>query len=162
MKISLNDVVYNAKINQKGIVSLCVSDVEKEKLNFKDFSLFINNAYDILPLLSNIATKKQENFHIIALNSSRQVIKHKTLFKGTLNSCPVDLRLIFKFLLLNNATAFIVAHNHPSNNTEPSMYDVELTEKLKNASDMMGIQLLDHIIIGKYNFYSFSENRNIL
>ena len=81
---------------------------------------------------------------------------------GALNYCITSIREVFKNLILSNAAGFIFFHNHPSGDVSPSEGDMEVTEKLKKAGDLLDIPLLDHIIIGGTygkSFFSFREQR---
>ena len=89
---------------------------------------------------------------------TQKLISYKLLFKGTINTSVVHPREIFKHAFLESAHSIIVIHNHPSNNTTPSNEDIDLTNKLFEIGSIMAIPLLDHIIIGKDNYYSFYEN----
>lgn len=101
----------------------------------------------------------EERFYIIALNTKGDVLGYIEHSRGSLNSSMVDIPSIFKFLLLSNAAAFIVTHNHPSGDLSPSSDDIASTKRLAEASKIMGISLLDHIITSpKNNHYSFCKN----
>lgn len=96
----------------------------------------------------------QENFILICLNVKNKIIASKNLFMGGLNTCIVDLRVLFRFALMNNAAAIIIAHNHPSGDLRPSPEDEAITRKIKKAGDIMQIQLLDSIIFNKEEFWT--------
>lgn len=100
----------------------------------------------------------KEQFYCLYLDSSHKIIKEKLLFIGTVNMSFVHPRDIFKEAYSVNASAIICMHNHPSDNTSPSAQDEELTARIKQISYLMGIDFLDHIIIGNTNYYSFMEN----
>lgn len=97
---------------------------------------------------------EQENLIVFYLNVSNQIIDSEVLFKGGLNSCLVDPKTLFRKALLNNSFNIIIAHNHPSGNLKPSFEDREITRKLKEAGDLISINLLDQIIFNKKEFYS--------
>ena len=103
----------------------------------------------------------KEQVYCLYLDSSHKIIKDKLLFVGTVNKSMIHPRDIFKEAYLVNASAIICIHNHPSDNTNPSLEDTCITKNLKQISDLMGIDFLDHIIIGKTNYYSFMENGKI-
>lgn len=108
-----------------------------------------------------IGNKKQEYFYAIYLDNSKKIISDKLLFIGTINYSLVHPREIFKEAYLLGATAIICIHNHPGGNPVPSKQDFEVTNNLLDASKILGIKLLDHIIITKNNYYSFLENNDI-
>ena len=89
------------------------------------------------------------------------MISEKLLFKGTINYSLVHPREVFKEAYLVGATSMICVHNHPSGNVHPSKQDIEMTERLIQVGEWMGIALDDHVIIGKDLYYSFFENGNI-
>lgn len=122
----------------------------------------INQPSDLVPLINKYVRKKQEHFGVIVLNSQREVVGQKCLFIGTDNRCAVSSRILFWYLCKKEANAFIVFHNHPSGNTNPSSEDINITDTLKKCGDLMEIKLLDHVIVGKDNYYSFLENQCVL
>lgn len=103
----------------------------------------------------------QEQFFCLYLDSGNKIIKEKLLFLGTVNKSLVHPRDIFKEAFSVNASSIICVHNHPSDNLTPSVEDINLTNRIKEISRLMGITFLDHIIVGKTNFYSFFENGKI-
>lgn len=105
--------------------------------------------------------KKQEYFYSIYLDSNKVVIKDKLLFIGTLDYSLVHPREVFKEAISVSASSIICIHNHPSGNVLPSRNDLEITNKLIEIGDMLGIRVIDHIIIGSDKYYSFLENGNI-
>ena len=102
--------------------------------------------------------KQQEHFYCVYLDNSKKIIKDKLLFIGTINYSTVHPREIFKEAYLLSASSIICIHNHPTGNVLPSKQDLELTKNLIEVGKLLGIQILDHIIIGKNNYYSFLEN----
>ena len=95
------------------------------------------------------------------LNNQKKLIDKKLLFKGTLNKSLVHPREIFKGAYLSSAAYIICIHNHPSGNVIPSNEDINITESLVNIGKIQGIPVIDHIIIGDNNYYSFYENELI-
>ena len=108
-----------------------------------------------------IGNKKQEYFYAIYLDSNKKIISDKLLFIGTANYSLVHPREVFKEAYLSSATSIICIHNHPGGNPIPSKQDYDVTNNLMQASKILGIRLLDHIIICKENYYSFLENGDI-
>ena len=105
--------------------------------------------------------KKQELFYVIYLDNQKKFIDKKLLFMGTVNFSLVHPREIFKEAYLLSASYFICIHNHPSGNASPSKNDIDITKKLKQIGEIHLIPLLDHIVIGKDNYYSFYEDNNL-
>ena len=95
----------------------------------------------------------------IFLTRDNGIIASEMLTKGTLDSTPIDTRLIIRHALLNNAAGVIIVHNHPSGNALPSASDIKQTQKVKSACDLMDISLVDHLVIGYDSYYSFSDER---
>lgn len=118
----------------------------------------ILNPQDCISLLLKYRKMKQEHFGVIFLNSQKEVIRTKCFFVGSDSFCQVHPKLIFWKACKLEASAMILFHNHPSGNTSPSDYDIKLTKKFEEGGSLLGIQVLDHIIIGKYDYYSFLEN----
>lgn len=121
----------------------------------------ICNPQDCVSLLCKYSRMKQEHFGAIFLNSQNEVIRIKCFFVGSDSFCQVHPKLIFWKACKLEASAMILFHNHPSGNTSPSQHDFKLTEKFEQGGNLLGIQVLDHIIIGKYDYYSFLENDNM-
>lgn len=112
-------------------------------------------AYELFkPLLSDL---RHEEFYIAMLDRANQLIKTEHISKGGMSSTVVDIRLICKFLLENNASCVILAHNHPSGNLNPSNEDIQLTKKLKEATKLFDISILDHIIVGDNSYTSLAD-----
>ena len=118
----------------------------------------ILNAENVFNYYKNILKdKKQEYFYCIYLDTKNNIIKDKMLFKGTINESLVHPREIFKEAYLLSASSIICVHNHPTGNTMPSKNDEILTKQLKECGKLLGINVLDHIIIGDNNYFSFLE-----
>lgn len=116
----------------------------------KSFEVLLNSwDKDILEL--------QEEFKILLLNRANEVLGIYQMSKGGITGTVVDVRLIFSVALKCNATGIIIAHNHPSGTLKPSEADIALTNKIRRCSDFLDITLLDHLIVTKYNFYSFAN-----
>lgn len=101
--------------------------------------------------------KKQECFYCVYLDTKNKIIKDKLLFMGTINQSLVHPREVFKEAYLCSASSIICIHNHPAGSSEPSDLDIILTKQLKEAGKLLGIPLLDHIIIGNHQYFSFIE-----
>jgi len=127
---------------------------------FKDESKpIVNDAQDIAKLfMSELAYVKKEYFKGLFLNSRRQIITEETIFVGSLNASIIHPREIFQIGLEEGAAAMILLHNHPSGNPEPSDEDIEITKQLVRAGEILGIEVLDHIIIGNNRYFSFKES----
>ncbi|MCR4940094.1 MAG: DNA repair protein RadC [Treponemataceae bacterium] len=124
-------------------------------------SLRIKKPSDIIPFIQSYALKQEEHFLCITLSSSHEIKKVNLISKGILNKSLVHPREIFADPITDRAAAIILAHNHPSGDALPSEQDVEATQKILEASRIIGIQLLDHIIITKTDYFSFREQTDI-
>ena len=120
-------------------------------------TLRISAPQDIYPALLEFVSKRQEHFIVVTLNGSHAVINVRVVSIGLVNRTVIHPREIFYPAVQDNAVSIIVAHNHPSGNLEPSKEDIEITDKVKKAGEIMGIQLLDHLIISKNGLFSLSE-----
>src|SRR3989304_5284049 len=129
----------------------------------------IEYSYDKRPKISSmddvvqmvkpmIADPNKEFFMALYLNTKNGVLKQEVISIGSLNSNIVHPREIFKTACMISASSIIVAHNHPSGDPSPSREDIEITKKLEEAGKMMGIELLDHVIIGHDRHYGFRES----
>ncbi|MEK4255187.1 RadC family protein [Ureibacillus sp. FSL K6-2830] len=108
-------------------------------------------------LMPEIGSLQQEHFVALYLNVKNQVIHKQTIFIGSLNSSIVHPREIFKEAVKRSAASIICAHNHPSGNATPSPEDIEVTKRLQEAGFIIGIELIDHIIIGDHQYVSLKE-----
>lgn len=98
-----------------------------------------------------------ENFCVLLLNRANKVLKAVKISDGGITGTVVDPRKVFKIALDNNATSIILGHNHPSGQLTPSDADIQLTKKMKQAGEMLDLPVLDHIIVGDGNYYSFAD-----
>ena len=108
----------------------------------------------LMPILRDEAV---EVFGVLCLTTKQRIICWHEVSRGSLDSTLAHPREIFKAAILANAAAVIVAHNHPSGDPTPSADDVELTRRLAAAGTLMGIEVLDHIVIGDESFVSFRQ-----
>ena len=105
--------------------------------------------------LSNV--KDKEHFEVAFLNAQNEVIATKTLFEGTINEAPIYPRIIIQEALNHDAHSAMIAHNHPGGSIRPSSADIQITQKIKSALEVIQIKLFDHIIVAGENYYSFAE-----
>lgn len=106
----------------------------------------------------NLAYSNQEEFFVVYLNTRGSIIKSEVLYKGSKNASTVAVDEILRKAIILKASAIIVAHNHPSDDVSPSNNDIVLTNKLYSSCALVGIPLLDHLIIGKSNYFSFKNH----
>ena len=108
-------------------------------------------------LINEMMNLSQEVLKLVMLNTKNEVIGVKDVFKGSLNSAIVHPREIFNEALKRNSASIIICHNHPSGDPTPSKEDINITIRIKECGNIMGINLLDHIIIGNKKFISLKE-----
>jgi DNA repair protein RadC len=106
-----------------------------------------------------LAQEQNEVFAVLFLNTHNRLIAFEKLFFGTINQAVVYPRMIVKKALQHNAAKLILAHNHPSQNCEPSNSDIEVTRDIKKILDIVDVKLIDHIVITHQETYSFAEHR---
>jgi len=145
----------NATTVQKSIQQWSVKLVKEKTVKY--VPTVIKGADCVANLLSFMADLSEEHFYAVYLNAKHEPVGLSLISKGTVNASLVHPREVFKGAILANAYTLIVAHNHPSGNTAPSKEDIETTEKLVGAGNMLNITILDHLIIGN-DTYSFREN----
>ncbi len=109
-------------------------------------------------LLPYFIDLQHEEFFCIYLNRANKVIKIEQISKGGISGTVTDVRIICKNALLNSASGLIISHNHPSGNLNPSESDTRITQKIKEAGNIIDVQLLDHLLITGEQYYSFADN----
>ncbi len=124
---------------------------EKEIYSIKSKNQLINY------LRANIGNAKDEEFKVLFLNSSNEVIQMETLFEGTLDRSAIYPRKILEKVLEYNARSIVLVHNHPSGNTLPSPKDIEVTKIMADFFKVVDVNVIDHIIIGRDSYFSFLE-----
>jgi len=117
----------------------------------------ISSASDAASLLSDIKDRKKEHFVALFLNARNQVICREDVSVGSLNASLVHPREVFAPAVGSAAASVILAHNHPSQDVTPSKDDIDLTRRMVSAGEIMGIEVLDHIILCKERFLSMRE-----
>lgn len=144
---------YKVKLVKEGNQ---VYNIETNTVNSSD------KAYYILKEVFDTDSMTQENLMLLALNTKFKIIATFTVSTGTINASMADPRDIFQRALLSNATYIIVAHNHPSMDPTPSEEDKSITKRLVKAGKVIGIKVLDHIILGDKDYYSFKRESSII
>jgi DNA repair protein RadC len=146
-------------MKQSNIAEIKISYSHK---TLKKFRIKIKNSADayksFLKSWDKDLIELQEEFKMLLLNNSNEVLGIHTLSKGSTRGTVVDLKLLFVIALKSNATGIIISHNHPSGTLKPSSSDLELTKRIKKSGELLDIKLLDHLIVTKDEFYSLSDN----
>lgn len=106
----------------------------------------------------NLAELEHESFNVLFLNNQHGLITLKELFRGTIDGASVYPREVVKAALKFNAAAVILAHNHPSGICTPSMADRHITQQIREALSLVDIRVIDHIVVGGMDSYSFAEH----
>jgi len=135
-------------------------ELGRRLLQNKQSSLLLSPK-DVWDELKDIRDNKKEHFVIFFLDSRNQEIKREIISVGSLNANLVHPREVFEPAVKNLAAQIIIAHNHPSGDLEPSEEDLAITKKLTESGKILGIEILDHIIVSKVNYFSFKE-QNLL
>ena len=117
----------------------------------------IKSSEDIYNQCRDLAMLNVEHFDILLLNQAFRVIKRVNISTGGIDNTVVDVRMIMKHCVLNDATVLACVHNHPSGSLKPSKEDEDITSKIKRAGELLNIKLIDHVIIGD-TYYSFHDN----
>ena len=113
---------------------------------------------DIFSLIRHYADRKQERFISLSLNGANEVLSVRMVTVGLVNKTIVHPREVFADLIEDRASAFIVAHNHPSGQLTPSPEDDEITERLQNSAVILGLHFLDHLIFSQSAWWSYRQN----
>jgi len=121
----------------------------------------IQTADDAYVLLKDLQSEMVEKFTVLFMDTRHRVLALVVMFSGGMTEAVVDVRILIKTALDIGATTFLIAHNHPSGDPKPSAEDRAITKKIEQAARLFDIRLLDHIVVGHENFFSFA-NEGIL
>lgn len=143
----------------KGISMLAAIELGKRMSSYKsDERYIIRSPEDGADyIMEEMRSLMQEHFVVIFLNTKNQIIHSQTIFIGSLNASIVHPREVFREAVRRSAASIICAHNHPSGDPTPSQEDIHVTRRLVESGKMIGIELLDHLIIGDRKFVSLKE-----
>ena len=137
---------------------LSAFELTKRALEVEDNNLpAINSARDAVAQLQELRSAKKEHFVVLYLNARNQLIHKETISVGTLNASLVHPREVFKPAIDNLAASLIIAHNHPSGELVASEEDIKVTTRLKQSAELLGLEILDHLILTKTGYSSFKE-----
>lgn len=144
----------------KAIQILCLSEFAKRlsKASAKEGLTFTQPSSIAKYYMEEMRHQKQENIKLLMLNSKSKLLGESDISKGTVNASLVSPRELFIEALNKQAVSIILLHNHPSGDPTPSKTDLLLTRRVKEAGELVGIELLDHIIVGDNCYSSFAEN----
>lgn len=164
-KSSINDLIQVKGIGLQKAITLKAAFELGERMGRRaeNNRIKITQPSDVADyMIPTMKDLTQEHFVILLLNSKNVVIKETCVFKGTLNSSIVHPREIFSIAVRENANAIIAVHNHPSGDVTPSQEDIITTMRLKECGLILGIDLLDHIIIGDNRFTSLVKRVTLM
>lgn len=140
-----------------GLAKACqiIAAIEFSKRFLLKDGVKVKNAENIIKLTEELKGKRQEYFLTLTLDGASNLIQKRTVFIGTLNQSIVHPREIFADAIGDRAAGIIFVHNHPSGNVDPSKEDILLTRRLVEVGKIIGIEVVDHVIIGKDEYFSF-------
>lgn len=159
----LLDVTEDELLSIKGIGQVkakqIISSLMLARMNLSSAQerFTIRSPKDAYDYLRDMEYLTQEHFVVLGLNIKNQILFRQTVFIGSLNACIVHPSPIFQLLIKRNCASAIVAHNHPSGNPAPSQEDIQVTKRLMEAGVVMGVEILDHIIVGTDKYISLNE-----
>lgn len=147
----------------KGVMVLAALELGKRVQQYKPTERYVvrspeDGADYVMEDMRNL---QQEHLVVLFLNTKNQIIHQQTIFIGSLNASIVHPREIYREAVKRSAASIICAHNHPSGDPTPSQEDIHVTRRLVEAGKIMGIELLDHLVIGQHTFVSLKEKGHI-
>ena len=161
MQMHVNTLMQIQGIREVKALQLLASvELSKRVIKSKVYHASILKPEDVIEWFEfEYVVLQQECFIALYLDTKSKLIAHRVLFKGTLNESTVHPREVFKEAFLQNANSVLIAHNHPSGDCTPSQADFEVTYKMVHVAITMGVHLVDHIIVGQNQYYSFKEHK---
>jgi DNA repair protein RadC len=157
LNLSVKDLTnFNGMGEAKAAQVLAAMEFVRRRI--KPEGIRIETPADLLPHIRHYADRKQEHFLCASVNGANEVIHIRVVSIGLIDRSPVHPREVFADPLMDRASAIILAHNHPAGPLKPSGADVETTRRLKQAGDLMGLAVLDHLIFNRMDYFSFLEN----
>lgn len=154
--------IYGIKEGKAAQITACFEIARRLESFNEEVKPKINTPEDVYRLIyPRMREQKKECFIELCLDTKNQIIKEDTISVGSLNANIVHPREVFKTALAESAAHIIVVHNHPSGDPAPSKEDIEITRKLVETGKIMGIDVLDHVIIGDKRHFSMKEAGHI-
>lgn len=146
----------------KAMQILTIAELQKRINQSKHPLKKITCAKDVFDYFhERLKDEKQENFYVLILNNQNNIIKEELISKGILDSAIIHPREVFRPAIKNSSARIILVHNHPSGNPEPSQEDLEITQRLIKAGEEIDIKVLDHVILGYKNWWSWLKDDKI-
>ncbi|VEN72777.1 conserved hypothetical protein [Candidatus Desulfarcum epimagneticum] len=145
------DGIGNAK------AALILAAMEFSRRRIRPEGIRIETPADLVPHIQHYADRKQEHFLCASVNGANEIINIRVVSIGLVDRSHAHPREVFADPLMDRASAVILAHNHPVGGLKPSIQDIETTQRLRQAGEIMGVTVLDHIIFNKNGYFSFLE-----
>lgn len=159
-KLSVEELTQFKGIGEAKAISIVTALELGKRRQFEEVVVNpkITSSKDVAKLMQPIIGDLQhEEFWVLYLNNSNKVLTKQQVSKGGLTATLVDVRILYKRALELSAVGLIVCHNHPSGKLKPSISDIDLTQKLKEAGNILDVKLLDHLIITEKAYFSFAD-----
>jgi DNA repair protein RadC len=160
LSFQAKDIMEVDGIGEAKATALCAA-FEFVRRRIKPEGLKIKFPADILPLIQHYGDRKQEHFICVSINGANEVMNVRVVTIGLVNKSQVHPREVFADIIAERASALIVAHNHPNGELSPSDADRQITKRLQDAANILGLKMLDHIIFNAKGYYSFAEKGEI-
>ena len=160
-QLSINELIAYNGIGEAKAVSIASALELGRRRRFAEVAkqTSIKNSKDAFEYFyMHISDIEHEQFWVLLLNPVNKVIKLVKISDGGINGTSADPKRIFKIALENNATAIMLCHNHPSGNVAPSEADIAITNSMANGGKILEIKILDHIVVGIDNYFSFADS----
>jgi DNA repair protein RadC len=155
------DVAIDDLIDFDGVgeakATIILAAFEFVRRRIKKEGITFNKPSDIVPLLRHYADRKQEHFICVSLNGANEILNTRVVTIGLADRSHVHPREVFADVLVDRASAVILAHNHPAGSVEPSEEDITVTKRISQAGQILGITVLDHIVFNQKEYLSFIE-----
>lgn len=155
-------LTYESLVRIKGVsiatAGKLLAAIELAKRHLIKDALPLQSIDDILARFDDIRQKQQEYFVCLSLDGGQRLIAQRLITIGTLDLVVAHPREVFADAIADRAASIIIAHNHPSNNVQPSQKDISLTQQLAAAGQLLGVTLRDHIIVTKVHYFSFRQH----
>jgi DNA repair protein RadC len=164
-KLGLHDFKrFHGMGEAKSVTLLAAIELGKRRraMEFKRDNCVRNSREVYERFLEHMSNLKHEEFWVMCLSRSQQVISVNKIGEGGLSATVADPKKVFRIALENNAACIIVAHNHPSGNLQPSQEDNKLTNRLRENGSMMDCPLLDHLVVTDHGYYSYADEGTLL
>ena len=154
--VSVDDLVdFDGVGKAKAAIILAAFEFVRRRI--KKDGITFEKPSDIVPLLRHYADRKQEHFLCVSLNGANEILNTRVVTIGLADRSHVHPREVFADVLVDRASAVILAHNHPAGSLEPSEEDISVTKRISQAGQILGIAVLDHIVFNQKEYMSFVE-----